>query len=156
LSDRKIDGKDIRPCLFGDAGAKSPHDALCFYAGGELQAVRSGEWKLHFAHDYLTAAGPPGRNGKPSNFENLKPASITQSGIHGIASRHGYEVAHTDLALFNMKTDPGEKTNVADQHPEVVARLSKLAEGIRGELGDELTGTMGTEIRAAGDVAVRR
>lgn len=54
-----------------------------------------------------------------------------------------------------MKTDPGEKTNVADQHPDVVARLSKLAEGIRGELGDGLTETKGAEIRAAGDVAVR-
>ena len=140
--------------LFGDAGAKTPHEALCFYAGDELQAVRSGEWKLHFAHDHLTAAGPPGRNGKPSNFENLKPAAITQSGIHGIASRHGYEVAHKDLALYNMNTDPGEKTNVADQHPDVVARLSKLAEGIRSELGDELTETKGTEIRAAGDVAI--
>ena len=153
LSDRKIDGKDIRPLLFGDTNAKSPHDALCIYAGDELQAVRSGEWKLHFAHDYLTAAGPPGRNGKPSNFENLKPAAITQSGIHGIASRHGYEVAHTDLALFNMKTDPGEKTNVADQFPEVVARLSKLGECIRSELGDELTETKGTEVRAAAGMA---
>ena len=85
----------------------------------------------------------------------MKPASITQSGIQGIATRHGYTVAYIDLALFNMKTDPGEKTNVADQHPDVVARLSKLAEGIRGELGDGLTETNGAEIRAAGDVAVR-
>ena len=76
-------------------------------------------------------------------------------GIQGIASRHGYEVAHTDLALFNMNTDPGEKTNVADQHPDVVARLSKLAKGIRGELGDELTGTKGTEVRLAGNTAVK-
>ena len=36
LSDRKIDGTDIRPLMFGDAGAKSPHDALCFYAGDEF------------------------------------------------------------------------------------------------------------------------
>ena len=151
LSDRKIDGKDIGHLILGESNAKSPHDALFVYAGSELQAVRSGHWKLHFAHDYLTAAGTPGRNGKPSNFENLKPASISQSGIHGIASRHGYKVAHTDLVLFNMKTDPGEKTNVAD--PEVVAPLSKLAEGIRGELGDGITGTNGAEIRAAGDVA---
>ena len=155
LSDRKIDGKDISPLILGTPDAKSPHDALFVYAGSELQAVRSGNWKLHFAHDYLTVAGPPGRNGKPSNFENLKPASITQSGIQGIATRHGYSVAHTDLALFDMKTDPGETTNVAEQHPEVVARLSKLADGIRSELGDGITGTEGIEIRAAGDVAMK-
>ncbi len=152
LSKNKIDGKDIRSLMFADPAAKSPHEALCFYAGGELQAVRSGDWKLHFAHDYLTVAGPPGRNGKPSNFENLKPASITQSGIQGIASRHGYKVAHTDLALFDLKTDVGEKTNVAAQHPDIVTRLSKLAEGVRSELGDALTATVGTEIRPAGDV----
>ena len=61
--------------------------------------------------------------------------------------------AHTDLTLFDMRTDSGEKTNVADQYPEVVAGLSKLADGIRGELGDEITGTKGVEIRVAGDVA---
>lgn len=153
LSDRKIDGKDIGPLILGGLDAKSPHDALFIYAGSELQAVRSGDWKLHFAHDYLTVAGTPGRNGKPSTFENLKPASITQSGIQGIATRHGYSVAHTDLALFDMRTDPGEKTNVADQHPEVVARLSQLAQEIRSELGDEITGTKGIEIRAAGELA---
>jgi arylsulfatase len=146
----KIDGLDISPLILGNSSEGSPHDAIFIYAGEELQAVRSGEWKLHFAHDYLTVAGEPGRDGKPANFNNLKPASITQSGIQGIATRHGYEVAHIELALFNMKTDPGEKTNVASEHPEVVARLSQLAATIRRELGDELTETKGSEIRAAG------
>jgi arylsulfatase A-like enzyme len=27
------------------------------------------------------------------------------------------------IELFNLKTDPSEKTNVADQHPEIVKRL---------------------------------
>jgi arylsulfatase A-like enzyme len=146
----KIDGLDISPLILGNSSEGSPHEAIFIYAGEELQAVRSGEWKLHFAHDYLTVAGEPGRDGKPANFNNLKPASITQSGIQGIATRHGYEVAHIELALFNMKTDPGEKTNVASEHPEVVARLSQLAATIRRELGDELTETKGSEIRAAG------
>jgi arylsulfatase A-like enzyme len=146
----KIDGLDISPLILGNSSEGSPHEAIFIYAGEELQAVRSGEWKLHFAHDYLTVAGEPGRSGKPANFNNLKPASITQSGIQGIATRHGYQVAHIDLALFNMKTDPGEKANVASKHPEVVERLSQLAATIRRELGDELTATKGSEIRAAG------
>jgi arylsulfatase A-like enzyme len=47
--DRVIDGRDITRLLFGEAGARSPHDAF-FYHGnfGELAAVRSGKWKLHF------------------------------------------------------------------------------------------------------------
>lgn len=153
--DLKIDGLDISSLILGDASERSPHEAIFIYAGEELQAVRSSEWKLHFAHDYLTVAGEPGRGGKPANSNNLKPASITQSGIDGIATRHGYQVAHIDLALFNMKTDPGERTNVASKHPEVVARLSQLAATIRRELGDELTSTKGSEIRVAGQAATK-
>lgn len=153
--DLKIDGLDISSLMLGDSSKGSPHEAIYIYAGEELQAVRSGEWKLHFAHDYLTVAGEPGRDGKPANFNNLKPASITQSGIQGIATRHGYQVAHIDLALFNMRTDPGEKINVASEHPKIVARLSQLAATIRRELGDELTATKGSEIRGAGQAATK-
>jgi hypothetical protein len=39
---------------------------------------------------------------------------------------------------------------VVSKHPDVVARLSQLAATIRRELGDELTATKGSEIRAAG------
>jgi arylsulfatase len=154
--ERPIDGEDIRPLLMGDETAASPHKALVFYAGGELQAVRSGRWKLHFEHDYLTVAGEPGRNGKPSNFDKLTPASITQSGIHGIASRHGYKVAHTPLALYDLEKDPGEQHNLATRHPDVVQRLASLAEPIRAELGDRLSGVVGTAIRPAGNVAEDR
>ena len=57
-SDRIIDGKDIWPLLAGEAGAKSPHEALYFYWGRELHAVRSGKWKLHLPHPYRTARRP--------------------------------------------------------------------------------------------------
>jgi arylsulfatase A-like enzyme len=150
LSDRKIDGKDIRDLLEGKPGAKSPHEALMFYGGSELQAVRSGEWKLHFAHSYITVDGPPGRDGKPSRFGEMKPKSITQSGIAGIASRHGYRVENIGLSLFNLKDDPGESRDVAKEHPEIVDRLKKLAEPTRKELGDALTQVKGTENRPLG------
>jgi arylsulfatase A-like enzyme len=45
-ADRIIDGKDIRPLLLGRKGAKSPHEAFYYYLKGQLQAVRSGKWKL--------------------------------------------------------------------------------------------------------------
>ncbi len=48
-SDRKIDGRDITPLLFGEAGAKTPHEAFYYYYRDQLQAVRSGEWKLHLS-----------------------------------------------------------------------------------------------------------
>jgi arylsulfatase len=150
LPKRTIDGLDIAPLMFGDADEKSPHEAYLYYAGEELQAVRSGLWKLHLAHDYMTAASPSGRDGKPANFENLKPESMALSGLAGIASRHGYVVRHTDLALYNLANDPGEQHNVASDHADVVARLQTFVEQARADLGDTLVGRKGTNLRPVG------
>jgi arylsulfatase A-like enzyme len=45
--DRIIDGKDIWPLMAGKEGANSPHGAFYYYQVDQLQAVRSGKWKLH-------------------------------------------------------------------------------------------------------------
>ena len=45
--DRIIDGHDIRPLLFGQPEAKSPYEAFYYYYLEQLQAVRSGPWKLY-------------------------------------------------------------------------------------------------------------
>lgn len=44
--DRVIDGKDITPLILGESGAKTPHDVFYYYFMSQLQAVRSGKWKL--------------------------------------------------------------------------------------------------------------
>lgn len=111
-----IDGMDIWPLMAGEPGAECPHEAYYFYWGRELQAVRSGKWKLHVPHAYRTLAGREGGSG-------------------GFPAR--YEQARTELALFNLEEDIGEERNVAAHHPDVVARLSALAERARADLGDE-------------------
>ena len=148
--ERKLDGSSFRALLLGEEGARAPHEALFFYAGEELQAVRSGRWKLHFPHQYLTVDGQPGRDGKPANFGKLKPASITQSGIAGIATRHGYKVESLELSLFDLSSDIGERRNVAAEHPDIVRRLTELAVAMREELGDALTGVKGRGVREVG------
>jgi len=148
--ERKIDGHNMIDLLEGRPNANSPHEALYFYGGSELQAIRSGDWKLHFPHPYITVDGEPGRDGKPAKFGQMKPKSITQSGVEGIASRHGYRVEKTGLALFNLKDDPGETRDVAKEQPEIVARLQKLAEPMRQELGDALMKVKGTANRPLG------
>lgn len=145
--DRPIDGRDVCPLLTGSPEAKSPHEAFYFYAGTELQAVRYGDYKLHFPHRYLTTAAEPGRGGFPSNHGKLQPMSITSSGLEGIASRHGYRIAEMPISLFNLKTDPGEGTNVFDKHPEIVKKIEQLAEEMRNELGDSLTSRKGSGVR---------
>jgi arylsulfatase A-like enzyme len=46
LPSRPIDGHDIWPILSGQAGAKSPTEVFYYYQMDQLQAVRSGRWKL--------------------------------------------------------------------------------------------------------------
>lgn len=147
-----IDGRNAWPLISGVENAKSPHQAIFFFSGTELHAVRSGPWKLHFPHEYLTVAGPPGKGGKPSNWENMKPLAITESGIRGIASRHGYRVESLELSLFHLEQDPGETTNVATQHPDVVRLLAKYAETARQDLGDAMTNRVGVGVRPVGRI----
>lgn len=149
LPSAKMDGTNLAPLLLGQRNAKS-RDQFWYYAGNELHAVRSGDWKLHLPHEYLTVAAEPGRNGKPSNFENLKPESHELSGLRGIASRHGYRVEKIGLSLYNLNSDPSERQNLAERNPQIVARLQKLAEEARADLGDDLTATPGPGRRPAG------
>lgn len=126
--DRTIDGKDIRPLLTGEKGAKSPHEALYFYWGRGLEAVRSGRWKLHFPHDYRSLVGAPGKDGMPD----------------------GYQTRKIGLSLFDLEADPGETTDLAAKHPDVVERLTRQAETAREDLGDSLTGRQGKGVRPPG------
>ncbi|MBX3744406.1 MAG: sulfatase [Verrucomicrobiae bacterium] len=130
LPDRPIDGRDITPLLTGQPGARSPHRALWFYYhANELHAVRAGPWKLVFPHRYRTLADTPPATG-------------------GIPAR--YLQTTTPLALYRLDTDPGETTDLASTHPDVVARLQALAEEARADLGDSLTQRPPTRARPPG------
>src|SRR5262249_50624509 len=73
LPDLPIDGLDVWPLLSCQPGAKNPHDAYYFYWDRGLQGVRSGQWKLHFAHDYRTLGGKPGgTGGKPAPYQQAR------------------------------------------------------------------------------------
>jgi len=128
-TDRVIDGADMWPLMAGDEGARSPHEALYCYYGGELRAVRDRRWKLVFRHRYRSLDGEPaGRDGIPSQYKQLKAPK----------------------ALYDLKNDIGETTDVADTHPKIVARLQRQAEKARVALGDTRTGRTGREVRPAG------
>lgn len=112
--DRKIDGKNIIDILKGKT-KKSPHEFIYYYNGTNLQAVRKGKWKFHLPR---TLADQP--------FWSKKANSNQDKGFITLDS----------YVLFNLEDDLGEKNNVADQYPEVVAMLKKQAQIIREELGD--------------------
>ncbi len=142
----RIDGRDLSGVLLGKRGATG-RDTFLYYSGRELHAVRDGRWKLHLAHDYLTVNGPPGSGGKPANYANMKPDSIEESGVRGIASRHGYRVVKLAQSLYDLEKDPWETMDISASHPVVVGRLLKLADAARSDLGDGLTGAVGANLR---------
>jgi len=136
LPDRRIDGRSVLPVIVGEPGAENPHEAYFFYYhGNNLEAIRSGRWKLHLPHTYRSmkgrTPGTPGTGGQPGDY------------------RYGVEIG---LSLYDLSTDIGETTNVADDHPDVVARLLDLAEKMRADLGDNLTDTKPTNRREPGRV----
>ena len=130
LPDHKIDGKDIRPLMFGEPDAKSPHEAFyCYYKGGELQAIRNESFKLMFKHKYRSL------NGHPGGSAGLPVA---------------YQMLEIDQTLFNLDEDVSETKDVSEFYPDKVKKLLAAAEQARQDLGDKLTKREGEGIRPAG------
>ncbi|MBS0266049.1 MAG: sulfatase [Planctomycetes bacterium] len=127
VNGRKIDGLDIWPLLSGQPQAQSPHEVLYFYWLNRLDAVRSGRWKLHVPHEYPRVI-QPGAAGKPGQMETRR----------------------TELALYDLIEDPGERNSLAGPHPDVVARLQSYVESARADLGDSATQRTGTGVRQPG------
>lgn len=133
-ADRRMDGRDILPLLTGDA--PSPHDALFYFSGRRVQAVRSGQWKLHVrAPSRGVPWLPPGTpwkvpTGKPDGIRILAPETQPHpSEYPGL--RTGDKPV--PMMLFDLGSDPGEQHNVAAEHPEIVARLKALASKITND-----------------------
>lgn len=97
---------------------ESAREAHYYFAGYNLQAVRQGRWKLAIAPQ------PEGNN--------LKKSPKMADG----------------LRLYDLDTEIGEQTDVAAQHPEVVAKLKALADKMSAEIG----GKEPTARRPAGEV----
>ena len=109
--DVTIDGRDISPLLLGSS-TESPHEAWFYYQGTQLQAVRSGPWKLAIKAQSL------GMGIKE------KPDDLRTPGVR----------------LYNLDEEIGEVTNVAQRHPRVVARLEKLADEMIADVGSGTPG----------------
>lgn len=122
--DRVIDGKDIATLMVGAPGARSPHEAFYYYFGRQLHAVRSGDWKLKLE--------------TPFRGEDIYRAAFRRDDVT------------MPPALYNLRTDIGEQKNLMDARQDVVERLMVYIEKAREDLGDSLTGAVGTGVRPIG------
>lgn len=91
--------------LLVDGSTKSPRDVHYYFSGYELQAVRQGPWKLALVRQ-------PESMGKDSQDDAAK-----------------------NPRLYRLDEEIGERTNLAEKHPEIVAKLRGLAEKMAAEIG---------------------
>ncbi len=84
-TDRIIDGKNIWPLLSAKKDAKTPHQAFYYYQMDQLQAVRSGNWKLHLPLKPKKRNWGAHEPQSPLQLYNLK-ADIAES--KNIADKH--------------------------------------------------------------------
>jgi arylsulfatase len=131
LPEKKIDGVSILPLMRGEPGAKPREIFYYYYQGSALEAVRKDQWKLVFPHEYRT-------------YEGLAP------GMGGINGETGQ--VKTELALYDLRRDPGERYDVQSAYPEVVKALQQIAAEAREDLGDDLLNIKGKNVREPGRV----
>jgi len=130
LPEHKIDGLNILSLFKGDEKAEPRQEFYYYYGSNQLEGVRQGNWKLVLPHKGRSYAGfAPGKDGYPGSVN---------------------ESAESGLALYDLRRDPGERYDVKDTYPEIVASLQKLAEKAREDLGDAVTGAKGRNVRKPG------
>jgi arylsulfatase A len=104
---RTLDGKDLWP-LLTKPNAQGPHKLFCYYLDHQLQAVRSGQWKLFLEQREYPSLTTIMYTNRPQVMQRHFPLRDKPS-------------------LYDLETDAGEKHDVAAEHPDVVKRLTKLA-----------------------------
>lgn len=113
-TDRAIDGLDISDIIHGkDEKLDRPY---FYYLHQELRAVRKGKWKLHLAHN-----------------PDSKAIGYTKWPRHISPDDR---VWFDENILYNLEKDIGETTNVANDHPEIVAELLAQLKWAKKDIGD--------------------
>ncbi len=138
--DRIIDGKDIRPLMFDEPGASSPHEAFFYYRKNNLEAIRAGKWKLFVSRD-----GEPVKElydlendiGETKNAAAEHPDTLRQLEAHagkcredigdevtGVTGANCRPAGHVDNAKALTEYDPN--------HPYIIAMYDLPGEPMAG------------------------
>ncbi|WP_339925606.1 sulfatase [uncultured Cyclobacterium sp.] len=104
--DRVYDGFDISGLLKGTG--KSERETVFYYRGQRVFAVRKGDYKAHFITQL--------EYGNPTAHPTTHPAVTVENSA---------TILETPL-LYNVNNDPGERFNIAEDHPEIIAEIRKV------------------------------
>jgi arylsulfatase A-like enzyme len=115
---RAIDGRNLRETLRRGNAAPPSHDYFYYYNFTQLEAVRDSRWKL------------------------VLPRIAPSPHISWLGN---YVEAVEKVQLFNLIADPGETTDLAAEHPKIVARLMREIVRARARYGD--VDSIGSEAR---------
>ena len=107
--DRIYDGESLLPLLEGQSLKREPNAPFYYYNCENLQAVRSGDWKLHLPREQKQV---PFWDKNKIFFKTAEPV------------------------LYNLREDEAETTDIASSHPEIVQRIMKEAASARQALGE--------------------
>ncbi len=128
VSNQIVTEMDLLPTFAKLSGTKPPADRII--DGRDAWPLLSGKPGAVSAHDVLF-------------FYKSNRLQALRSGKWKL----DFPEKDKPVELFDMDADISEKNNVADRYPSIVARLSKLAENCRQDLGDAITGVQGKNRR---------
>lgn len=112
--DRVYDGYDLSPLLRGTG--KSGRETVFYYRGQQVYAARKGDYKAHFITQL--------EYGNPTAHPVTRPE---------VPIENSPTVLETPL-LYNVNIDPGERFNIADDHPEIIAEIRALVEAHKASI----------------------
>ncbi len=104
-SDRKIDGHNIWPILSGQSGAHSEYEAFYYYQMDQLQAVRSGDWKM-----FVPMESKRRHWGEPEGKTELQLFNLAEDihEDHNVADQHPQVVERLKALAEVARVDLGD------------------------------------------------
>ena len=131
---------DLLPTFAELAGAEPPHDRII--DGKDIWPLLAGKEGAKTPHEnffyYRTGQLRGVRSGK---WKLLLPVNVR-------TGQPWAKAAFAKLELFDLEADISETTNLADQHPDIVKKLTVICEQARQTLGDY--NLLGSQQRPAG------
>ncbi|PHI19581.1 N-acetylgalactosamine-6-sulfatase [Lewinellaceae bacterium SD302] len=101
--DKTVDGRSLHKLL--TEGQQPDETPFYYYRSGQVEAVRLGKWKLHRPH-YFRYVDQPAFDGEGGSYAHRE----------------------TEMVLYDLSGDPGERYNRAEFDPGKVAELLTLIE----------------------------